>query len=135
MNYEDLLNRGIAQLPEVKELGERFNIPKVKGHIQGSKTIISNFLDITKTLERDGDHVLKFILRELATPGSITNNQLIFGRKVSSAEVNGAIQKYADSFVICKECGKPDTKVTKKAGISSLKCLACGAQNTIRSKI
>jgi translation initiation factor 2 subunit 2 len=135
MDYEELLERGREQLPDTKSLGERFNIPKARGHIQGSKTVISNFNDIAKTLERDVQHILKFILRELATPGGFKGQNVIFGRKVSASAVNNAIVKYAETYVLCKECGKPDTKIIKKSGVSYLKCLACGAQNSIRSKI
>jgi translation initiation factor 2 subunit 2 len=135
MDYEKLLERGREQLPETDNIGERFNIPKVKGHLQGTKTVISNFLQIAQTLEREPEHLLKFILRELATPGDLRGSQVLFGRKLSASAVNNAIIKYASTFVICKECGKPDTKIVKKGGIPHLKCLACGAQNPIRSKI
>jgi len=135
MDYEKLLERGIESLPEKKSLAERFNIPKAKGHIQGTKTVISNFTQIAQSLGREPQHLLKFILRELATPGEFSGNLVIFKRKVSASAVNNAVLKYAETFVICKECGKPDTKIVKKGGISYLKCLACGAQNSIRSKI
>jgi translation initiation factor 2 subunit 2 len=49
--------------------------------------------------------------------------------------LNNAISKYAETYVICKECGKPDTKIVKKGNFPFLKCLACGAQNPIKSKI
>ncbi|MFP4112485.1 MAG: translation initiation factor IF-2 subunit beta [Candidatus Woesearchaeota archaeon] len=135
MDYEKLLERGREKLPEKESLSERFNIPKAKGHIQGTKTVISNFQQIAQILGRDANHILKFVLRELATPGDMRGQLVIFGRKVSASAVNNAIAKYAETFVMCKECGKPDTKVVKKSGIPYLKCMACGAQNVIRSKI
>ena len=135
LDYEKLLERGKSQIPETESITERFNIPKARGHIQGTKTIISNFNDIAKTLEREPEHLLKFVLRELATPGGFKGTRLVFGRKVSASAVNNAVAKYAEAFVICKECQKPDTKVVKRSGIQYLKCLACGAQNSIRSKI
>lgn len=135
MDYEKLLKRGIENLPDTENIGERFNIPKVRGHIQGSKTVISNFSQIAQSLGREPEHLLKFVLRELATPGEFKGSLVIFGRKVSASAINNAIAKYAETFVICKECNKPDTKIIKKGGIPYMKCLACGAQNSIRSKI
>ena len=42
MNYEKMLKEGIKKVPEEVSHKSRFEIPKVKGHIQGNKTIISN---------------------------------------------------------------------------------------------
>ena len=128
MDYDKLLARGYENLPESVKESERFNIPKVMGHVQGNKTIISNFTQICDTLRRDIDIVLKYILRELATPGDMKNNLLIMGSKVSSIRINEKIKKYADTYVICKDCGKPDSKITKEHRISFFKCTACGAK-------
>lgn len=135
MDYEQMLKKGKKQIPEVVSKEERFNIPKVRGHIEGNKTVASNFVEITKVLRRKTEHVLKYILKELATPGEMRKNAVIFGTKLSASKINEKIAQYADTFVLCKECGKPDTKLTKDAGISFLKCQACGAKHSFYSKI
>ncbi len=127
-----MLKRGYELVPESAKTGERFEIPKVKGHIQGTKTIVTNFFQIASTLRRDPQQVLKFLLRELATPAETKGTQIIFGRKVSASRVNEIIEKYAKTFVICQECGKPDTKIIKKNRISFLRCTACGAEHPIK---
>ena len=73
-DYDKLLKRGIKQLPEVVEEVSRFEIPKVKGHIQGNKTIISNINEIVEKLRRPSAHIVKFLLKELAAPGEIKGN-------------------------------------------------------------
>ncbi len=113
----------------------RFEIPKVRGHIQGNKTIISNFQQIADILHRPVEHLLKYTLRELATPGELTKTALIIGTKVPASRINNRIQKYAEEFVICKECGKPDTKVVKEGEFTFIKCFACGAKRVTKSKI
>ena len=128
MSYEELLKEAYSNLPDSVKESERFVIPKVKGHIQGNRTIISNFSQICDILRRDEDSVLKFILKELATPGEIKNNLLIIGSKISASRINEKIKKYADTYVICRECGKPDSKITKDNRISMFKCSACGAK-------
>ena len=40
-SYEKLLERAHSKLPEKSQKSDRFEIPSVKGHIQGNKTIIS----------------------------------------------------------------------------------------------
>ena len=39
---------------------------------------------------------------------------------------------YAEQYVMCAECGKPDTQIVTKDGANYLKCTACGAQRKIR---
>jgi len=133
MNYEDLLKKIREDMPETVKERIRFEIPKVKGHIQGNKTVIINFSQICDTLSREQKHVLKFLLKELATSGDIkSSGSLIFGTKLPSSRINEKIKEYALEFILCKDCGKPDTKVIKEKGISILKCNACGAKHAIK---
>ncbi|PIU75659.1 translation initiation factor IF-2 subunit beta [Candidatus Pacearchaeota archaeon CG06_land_8_20_14_3_00_35_12] len=134
MEYEELLKKAYNEIKPI-EAAERFEIPKVKGHIEGSKTIITNFQQICATLRRPPEHVAKFLLRELATPGLIEGERLILNRKLSSAMINEKIEAYATEFVICPECKKPDTELLKQDQFLFLKCLACGAKHSVRAKI
>ena len=134
-DYKKLLKQGIEKLPEKLTKKERFEIPKVVGHIEGNKTIITNFNQIISILHRDIQHLLKFLLRELATPGTLEKNRLILGRKISSSKINEKIALYAKTFVLCPECKKPDTQLIKENKILQIKCTACGAKHTIRAKI
>ena len=133
--YEKLLESAKKELPEVAKGEERFEIPKASGHIQGNKTIINNFMEICKILRREPSHLLKYLQRELATPANIEKNRLILGRKISVVLVNNKIEQYVKEFVICRECGKPDTQLRKEDRIPILKCMACGAKHTIKAKI
>ena len=136
MDYKKMLEQGMKKLPESVFLKERFEIPKVRGHVQGNRTIISNFLQIASTLRRDADHLLKFILKELATPGEIKKSgAVIIGTKVPASRINDKVKKYADEFVFCSECGKPDTKIEKGAGLAYLKCTACGSKRHVKARI
>ena len=127
-----MLENGYAKMPESVKHRERFVIPRVRGHLEGNKTIISNFGQIAQTLQRPQEHVIKFLLKELAAPGEMRKNELIIGRKVSSVQVNQKIRRYADAYVICKECGKPDTKLKKENNVNYLICQACGEKQVVR---
>ncbi len=135
MNYEELLKRAKDQLPEDVESTERFVIPKVRGHIQGNQTIINNWFDIAKALDRKPQHLLKYVQKELATPGEIIKHSVVFGSKLSAAKINEKIQQYADDFVFCSACGKPETKLSKEGGVVIMTCQACGARSSVRSRI
>jgi translation initiation factor 2 subunit 2 len=136
MEYEQLLKRARERLPLSVVERERFEIPKVKGHIEGSKTIISNFAQIAQTLRRPADHLLKFILKELATPGEISRSGLlVLGAKVPATRINEKIREYAYEFVLCPQDGKPDTDIIHEGDFAFLKCNACGYKQPVKSKI
>lgn len=135
MEYEKLLKAARKQLPEAILSKERFEVPKVRGHIQGNKTVISNFHQIADFLRKDVGHLVKYVLKELAAPGNLTKTALIIGTKVSASRINEKINQYVKEYVLCPECGKPDTKVEKEEDFLFLKCAACGARHSIKSKI
>ena len=123
-------------LPEVVFIKERFEIPKALGHMQGNRTIISNFLQIASYLRRDVEHLLKYVLKELATPGEVKKSgALILGTKVPATRINEKIRQYANEFVLCFECGKPDTAIVREGELTYMKCTACGAKNIVKAKI
>ncbi|MBD3204562.1 translation initiation factor IF-2 subunit beta [Candidatus Woesearchaeota archaeon] len=133
MDYMKLLKKAREELPDSVLENERFKIPKVKGHIQGNKTVLSNFVQIANHLRRDPEHMLKYILKELATPGQIKKNNAIIRSKVSAKRINNRIDEYAEKFVLCQECGKPDTKINIKNRITRIKCTACGAKYPVNA--
>ncbi len=134
-NYEKLLEQAYGKVKKVDVAKERFAVPKIEGHIEGKKTILTNFLQIASYLRRSAEHFQKFLLRELATPGQMEGDRLVFNNKIPSTKINQKIEEYANEFVLCRECGKPDTEIKKEDRLSFVHCLACGAKHSIRSKI
>ena len=67
-DYEEMLEHGIKNLPSKSVNKERFEMPKVQGHIEGNKTIINNFFQVADKLRINPEDLLKFIQRELETP-------------------------------------------------------------------
>ena len=132
--YDKLLEEAYAKIKPVESKIDRFEIPKAEGHIEGTKTIITNFKQICSYIRREPEHVVKFLLKELATPGSIKGDRLVLTRKISSSMINDKIKAYVDSYVLCKECKKPDTEIRKEGEFHFIHCLACGAKKPI-SKI
>ncbi len=132
--YKEMLDQLYEHVKQVK-ITERFEIPKVQGFVEGNKTIITNFSQICSALRRKPEHLGKFLSRELAVQTTIEAERLIFNRKLSSGIINEKIQKYVNEFVICPECKKPDTELIKEDRLSFVRCLACGAKHSVRSKI
>ena len=130
--YETLLKKAQEELPELTQGGERFTIEKVKGHIEGNKTVIINLKNIAKDLGREPEHLLKYLLRELAAPGKYVRDRALFGTKISAGRINKKILKYASEFVFCSECNKPETSLTEDKSVAYLKCQACGAKKPVK---
>ncbi|RME55077.1 translation initiation factor IF-2 subunit beta [Candidatus Woesearchaeota archaeon] len=133
MKYEEMLDRAFKLMPEINTKGERFEVPKAHGRIQGNTTIITNFQQMVQLFRRDSEHFLKFLQKELATPAQIDGPRLVLKRKLSPALINAKIKKYADEFVLCYTCKKPDTQIIEENGVNVLKCAACGAKHKIKS--
>lgn len=134
-NYKQLLEEAYSKVKQVTSSGRRFEIPKISGHFEGKKTILTNFFTIASHIRRKPEHLLKFLLKELATSGNTKGDKLILNNKVPSSKINLKIEQYAKEFVLCKECKKPDTELIKEGRLNFLRCLACGAKHSVRGKI
>jgi translation initiation factor 2 subunit 2 len=134
-NYEQLLNEAYSKIKTIEHNGERFEIPKIEGHLEGTKTVLTNIPQIVSYLRRNQDHFIKFLLKELATSGTMKNNLLVLQRKINSSAINDKIADYIKEFVVCSQCNKPDTELTKDKEFMFMHCLACGAKHSVRSKI
>jgi translation initiation factor 2 subunit 2 len=135
MNYEEMLNEAREKLPQTVSTTSRFEIPLVRGQIEGNKTIVSNFFQIADTLGRKPQHLLKYVQKELATPGVIRKQAVVFGSKMPASKINEKIKAYADEFVFCRECRGPDTKMVKEGDVYYIKCQVCGARHSFYAKI
>ncbi|MDK2849410.1 MAG: translation initiation factor 2 subunit 2 [Candidatus Woesearchaeota archaeon] len=133
MNYEDALNRAYDKIPKKLKEQTRFNIREAVVRIEGNKTMIANFSQICSDLRRDSQHLLKFLQRELATPGEIKGKALFLGTRISASRINQKIKEYVDAFVICPDCKRPDTELVKEKGFMFMKCLACGAKRPVKN--
>lgn len=135
MTYEQLLDQAYKKVKQIDTSGERFEVPAIKGHFEGKKTILTNFFQIASHLRRKPEHFQKFLLKELAASGQKEGDRLVLNIKVPSAKINEKINQYVKEFVLCKECGKPDTELTKQDRLPFVHCLACGAKHSVRGKI
>jgi translation initiation factor 2 subunit 2 len=135
MEYEAMLERAHQNMPKAVLEKERFEMPKVRGRLEGNKTVISNMQQIAGTLRRPLDHMIKFLLKELATPGEMRRSNLVFGSKVSASRINQKIREYAEEFVFCQSCGKPDTDLKEDGGLTMMVCSVCGNRQIVKSRI
>jgi len=133
-DYEKLLENAYKQVKPIESTGIRFDVPKANTIIEGYKTIFVNFGEICSYLKRPKLHVKKFLEKEVAIPGKIDGDRLIFAGKVSGVKLDDKIKEYIKEFIICKECGKHDTELLKEGPYYFVHCLVCGAKHAVSYK-
>jgi translation initiation factor 2 subunit 2 len=131
-DYDELLKRARAQVPEVTLKRERLELPRLFVSMVGMRTIIANFKEVSDMLDRDPQHILKFLTREMATAATYHDGRAIFQGKFPRDTFERLFQRYMEAFVICPVCKRPDTKVVKEKRLSFLVCNACGARSSIK---
>jgi len=133
-DYLANLDRALKQLPEIKGSGERFVVPEPKLLTEGRTTVLENFAGIADKLNREPGHIFKFLLRELGTAGKIDGSRGIFQKRITSGVITELINAYVKEYVICSECGRPDTHLMKSERILTLRCDACGAHRPVTKR-
>lgn len=132
MDYEKMLDRLYMSLPEKTVSKERFELPQLDSSIQGKKTIVRNFSQAIKSVKRDEKHFYKYLTKEIATAAAIDEGKLTLTGKFTPDVINKLFLAYLKEYVLCHECGKPDTEIIERSGVKTLKCTACGALTPLK---
>lgn len=130
MSYDDYLDRALEETPDIEGGGPRFQIPDPDVRQEGNVTVFENFQSVLARLDRDADDVMQFVQTELGTSASIDERgRLRLTGDFRQDRVADAVHAYAEAYVICPECGLPDTNVVTEQGAELLQCDACGARS------
>jgi len=125
-----MLDRALDETPDIEGSSERFEVPDPEVRQEGNVTVFENFQSVVRRLDREDDHVIKFLQNEVGTSGHIDES----GRARLTGEfdedrVAEALDEYVDEFVRCSECGLPDTRLEREQSALLLRCEACGARS------
>jgi len=131
-DYESMLDRARAALPEKTLAFERFETPAVESFLQGSKTIIRNFDLILQKIRRPSEMLSKYFSKELAVPATVEGSKLVLHGKFYERNLREKLSAFVEAAVVCKECKRPDTKIVEKDGVKTLICEACGARAPVK---
>jgi len=132
MDYIEMLKRARKQLPTEVFKHKRFEVPRPVVTIVGSRTILQNFSEICNYINRDPQHLLKFLSREMATSGVIEGTRAVFQGRFEEYTIRHLIDRYIKEYVICPICKRPDTRIVKEKRFYFLVCEACGARSSLR---
>ena len=127
MDYEASLGRAMDELPERSTGGDRLTVPDAQAQPDGAFTRLTNLDSIADTLSRDPEHVHSFIQRALGTAGKLEEGVGRYNGRFSGADFDAVLQDYLEEYVLCSECGLPDTRLVREDRTPMLRCDACGA--------
>ncbi|KAJ4970027.1 hypothetical protein NE237_003126 [Protea cynaroides] len=96
------------------------------------KTVFVNFMDLCKTMHRQPEHVMTFLLAEMGTSGSLDGQQrLVIKGRFAPKNFEGILRRYVNEYVICNGCKSPDTILSKENRLFFLRCEQCGSGRSV----
>ncbi|EED43795.1 protein translation initiation factor IF-2b [Enterocytozoon bieneusi H348] len=134
LQYEYLLNRAEEFLKKNTKLNKK-NIKLIVTR-KNKKTQV-NIEEVAIQLNRQPEHLSKYILKGLFSEGTINDKGIlnIDGRFVQS-EVENLIKRFINEFVICKSCESIDnTVIIKKNRLFFVHCNDCNSERCVGNTI
>ena len=132
MDYDEQLDRALDQKPDTAGNDSRFEVPEPNVRKEGNVTVYENFQSTLDRLGREQEHVLKFVQDELGTSAQIDESgRARLTGEFGQGRVEAVLDEYVDTYVICPECGLPDTNLVTEDGTETLHCEACGARTEV----
>ena len=130
MDYDDMLERGIEETSDIDSSPGRFEVPDPDVRQEGHATVFENFQQVCRDLGREDAHLLRFLQDELGTSAHIDESKRArLTGEFDHGRIKDAVDAYTDRYVLCSECGLPDTELDREQGAEILRCTACGAQS------
>jgi len=134
MDYEEHLDRALAETPDIERSNDRFSLPEADIRQEGNVTVYENFQSTLDRLDRTERHVMRYLQTELGTAANIDERgRLRLTGAFKQNRVQDALETYVEEYVLCDECGLPDTGIERENGAELLQCDACGARSATGS--
>jgi len=124
----------------------RHKMPEVqllrRGGGNGKRTVLHNVKEIAKALGRDPVWLAKFVALNCCSPLHKKGDEFLINGFPEKDEVQTHVFHFIREFVFCRKCGSPETLLEAsgkkgkkgKKGKLKLRCLACGANKTVKSE-
>jgi len=130
--YEQLVARlfGMISAPEEK-ITVKIKPPIV--YKEGTtRTAWANFPQICASINRQADHVLQFVLAEVASTGSLDGNgRLLIRGRFQQKHMERILRHYIVEYVQCHTCKSLETKLQKENRLLFMKCDTCGSTRSV----
>jgi translation initiation factor 2 subunit 2 len=133
-DYRKLLKNVLEDTSAKRVVEDRFKLPKIEIFYEGNTTVIKNFDKISDAVNRDPQLILKFLLGGVGTAGEMEGGRVVFQGKILAKQIQDKLKDYIDTYVMCSECNRPDTHLVKQGRNLLIRCDACGAFRSVKSK-
>jgi len=134
-DYMKLLEDAKKELKAPAKEEERFKLPDVESFIEGKSTILRNFNAIADMIAREPEHLLGHLVKDVGAPGFIDDSgRLILKARIIQEDLQKKVNSYFQTYVLCSECGRPDTHLIKDSRTLILVCDACGGRRPVLVK-
>ena len=127
MEYEASLDRALDAVPDIGSAGNRLSVPDAGAQSDGAFTRFTNLDAVADALNRDTDHVHRYVQQTLATSGKLDEGVGRYNGNFDASDFERVIDDYTEEYVLCSECGLPDTRLVQENRTLMLRCDACGA--------
>ena len=127
----------IAGTTPVDDPEYRYKMPvvygKVEGRGNGIKTVIPNIAEVALSLHRSPAEVCKFFGTEIGAQTSYNekDDRAVVNGQHTDPQLQDMMHKYIEKYVICPNCGLPETEYKIKNGCIYHRCAACGASEML----
>lgn len=127
----------ISGVNPIEDPSYRYKMPSVIGKIEGKgngiKTVIVNISDLALSLHREPSEVNKFFGCEMGAQTSYNeqDDRAVVNGAHSDPQLQQCVHKYIEKFVLCPQCGLPETTYSIKQGCIWHRCAACGAKEMV----
>lgn len=131
--YLRILEEVMSRVPQtIGKIGDRLIVLNPEILHESRRTIVTNFKEMVEKLNREPQHLARFIFKETGKPGSLEGERLIIQGRLTNEEFKRLIELYVKEFVKCPICGGLDTKMVSEKRLRFLVCEICGAKSSLR---
>jgi translation initiation factor 5 len=104
---------------------------KVEGKGNGIKTVVVNLSNVAQSLARPGSYVIKWFGLDLGAQTNIDppDDRWIINGSHDAEVLQKSLFVFIEKYVLCDDCGNPETDIVIKDDIVRKDCKACGARS------
>jgi translation initiation factor 2 beta subunit (eIF-2beta)/eIF-5 len=108
-------------------------MPLLDIRYQKRTTRIENMKQISKSLGRKSEYIMKWFAKELSTHVKLEPiGAMIISGTHDKGHIRQCLDKFIDLLVLCIKCGNPETIIESNHDNICLNCKACGCMNKIK---
>lgn len=111
---------------EIDDSSYRYKMEEVNIVQQGALFAFTNINDISKSLNRTPEHILKFLKKTMGLLITYKNDSAQITKKdLTKNELQKVIFKYVEDNVLCEKCKNPETDIVNDKKKDYRVCKAC----------